>query len=218
MSHERGQRTPGKDAAAASSPSKKKTEYMTGVMPPGINTEYFCSLSFLAVDLWRSCRAHSVPRPRTYQSAREEPLVQDSNRNVRDAQGWDCWKVCWVINVCSYRSFAQRLRFQVHWRSHSGRACQARGVGGGIRCERKIAKGFGVVVVKGFGEIQSDVASFCRIRNSFLKDCVRLIRPCGYRFRTALVFSRSGSSCASTACGSTAFRCLDTYTVHITAL
>lgn len=154
MSHERGQRTPGKDAAAAAgSPSKKKTEYMTGVMPPGINTEYFCSLSFLAVDLWRSCRAHSVPRPRTYQSAREEPLVQDSNRNVRDAQGWDCWKVCWVINVCSYRSFAQRLRFQVHWRSHSGRACQARGVGGGIRCEQKIANGFGVVVLKGFGVV-----------------------------------------------------------------
>jgi hypothetical protein len=43
MSHERGQRTPGKDAAATASPSKKKIEYMTGVMPPGI--KYACPLT-----------------------------------------------------------------------------------------------------------------------------------------------------------------------------
>ena len=49
MSHERGQRTPGtpgKDAAAASSPTKKKMEYMTGVMPPGIKK---CGLNVAAV-------------------------------------------------------------------------------------------------------------------------------------------------------------------------
>jgi hypothetical protein len=50
MSHERGQRTPGtpgKDAAAgaSSSPSKKKMEYMTGVMPPGIVSSLFHELA-----------------------------------------------------------------------------------------------------------------------------------------------------------------------------
>ena len=46
MSHERGQRTPGtpgKDATAnaSNSPTKKKMEYMTGVMPPGIKMIHF---------------------------------------------------------------------------------------------------------------------------------------------------------------------------------
>ena len=109
MSHERGQRTPGtpgKDAAAASgSPSRKKTEYMTGVMPPGINIENLCSLLFLALYLRVSCRPHRVSRSRTHQSSREEPFMQDSNGNVCDSQGWDCWKVCCFISVCFHRSF-----------------------------------------------------------------------------------------------------------------
>jgi hypothetical protein len=54
MSHLRGQRvpgSPGKDAAAASSssPSRKKAEYMTGVMPPGIQTKIFRMLLIFAV-------------------------------------------------------------------------------------------------------------------------------------------------------------------------
>jgi hypothetical protein len=70
MSHERGQRTPGtpgKDAAAASSPTKKKMEYMTGVMPPGIKKcglpmlPQFCNVFSFAIDSFRSCRNYRVP-------------------------------------------------------------------------------------------------------------------------------------------------------------
>ena len=63
MSHERGQRTPSKDAAA-NSPTKKKMEYMTGVMPPGIKHKLLLpprTPPCLPLNLCAWCRHHSVP-------------------------------------------------------------------------------------------------------------------------------------------------------------
>jgi hypothetical protein len=109
MSHERGQRTPGtpgKDAAAASSsPSRKKTEYMTGVMPPGINTENLCSLLFLAFHL---CIAGLIVyhAPEPIKAPEKNPLcktVTEMSVTLKDGTVGKC--VACFIRICLDRSF-----------------------------------------------------------------------------------------------------------------
>ena len=110
MSHERGQRTPGtpgKDAAAVSSPTKKKMEYMTGVMPPGIKKCQCCRSSpmffpSLSVDCVRAgIIVYQAPEP--IKAPEKNPLcktVTDMPVTLTDGTIGKCAFSSFDLSVC----------------------------------------------------------------------------------------------------------------------